>query len=131
MLVNMRITVQRRLHVRRIERHVGREAVEAAAAHEVDQVHQHVAGRLDLAGVAHLAQDARAREAAAVAELRKVDLNQPHPLEMRAEAAHVVAGLDAYGVRVRLVQEGIEADRRLVGHRIVAEAQSLNHKSLP
>src|SRR5690606_8908418 len=68
-LIDVRIAIEHGFHVGRVHRHVRREAVEPAAAHEPDQVDQHVAGRLDLALIAHLPQDARAGKAAAVAEL--------------------------------------------------------------
>src|SRR5688500_8143289 len=80
-LVDVRIAGQRRLNVLVVERHVGREAVETAAEHEEHEVDEHVAGRLDLASIAHLAQDPRAREAAPVAELREVDFDQADPVE--------------------------------------------------
>src|SRR5690606_23939855 len=46
-LIDVRITRERRLHVGIVERHVRSEAVEPAAAHEEHQVHQHVADGLD------------------------------------------------------------------------------------
>src|SRR5690606_11869834 len=126
-LVDVRIAIERRQDVFEVQRHVRREAVEAAAAHEPDEIHQHVTGGLDLAPVAHLAKDAGAGEAAAVAELGKVDFHQAHAFEDRPEKAYVVTRLEPDRVGVRLVEERIEADRRLVRNWIVAKAQRVAH----
>src|SRR5579872_4024507 len=52
LLIDRRIGVERALGSGRIDRMIGRKAVEAAAPHEQQLVEQHVADRLELAGVA-------------------------------------------------------------------------------
>src|SRR5688572_17353233 len=109
-LIDVRIAVERGFRLGRVDRRIGGEAVEPAAAHEPQQVEQDVAGRLDLAVIARLAQNARRGEAAAIAELGKVDLDQAHAVKRGDQQADVVARLDPNRVGVRLAEERLEAD---------------------
>src|SRR3954468_15964486 len=81
LLVDRWVGIERTLGGGRIDRVIGREAVEAAAPHEQQLVEQHVADRLDLAGVAGLAENSRRGIAAAVAKAREVDLDETQPLK--------------------------------------------------
>ena len=98
------------LHIFRVERRVGIEGVETAAAHIGELVHQHIAHRAQFAVVARLAQDSGGGIAAPVAESGEIDFDEVEAFEMRDQIARIVARLDADGGGVRLVEEGVHRD---------------------
>ena len=73
------------------------------------QVDQHVAGGLDLAGIARLAQDARGRKPRPSRNRGKSTSTSLTRSRCRDQPSRIVAGLDPHRDGVGLVEEGVEA----------------------
>ena len=101
------------LHIFRVERRVGIEGVETAAAHIGKLVHQHIAHRAQFAVIARFAQDSGGGITAPVAEGGEIDFDEVEAFEMRDQIARIVARLDADGGGVRLVEKRIDWDCRV------------------
>jgi len=118
---------QPRLDIGRVQILFGREAVEAAALEIANLIDQNIALCAQFAGIARLAQNARRRIAAAVAEFREGDLDQFQPIQMRDQRACVLIGFEPHRGRVRLVEKGVEGDAGFFAIGL----QMLNHRSPP
>src|SRR3546814_8627328 len=90
----MVVAAEARIDIGTVERRSRREAVDAAAAHEEDEIDEDVALGANLAFIARFAQDARGGEAAAVAKTRHAHLDQLDAAECGDQPARVVARLD-------------------------------------
>ena len=114
----MRPALQRILNRLRRNRPIRLERIEAAAAHIVELVCQHIAHGAQFALIASFAQNPCGGIAAPVAEHREVHFHQPDMRQMRDQVAGIIARLDPHGFGIGLVEEGDEIEIDIRARRI-------------
>src|SRR3546814_18567094 len=116
----MFVAAEARIDIGTVERRSRREAVDAAAAHEEDEIDEDVALGANLAFIARFAQGARGGAAAAVAKQRHAHPDQLDAAECGDQPARVVPRLAPHPAGPFLIPQGFNAARRLLPRVLIS-----------